>query len=163
MSIQRLTIKQPNSESSLHQAIESGRSSDFKFLLAMISDDVRMHTPVIDEIQKHKTTDNMIKRKFGRAELQPLSADENSYKESLKRTQLLHDATLASVKLNHYLKPEALAYMPIHTQGLPEETFYNLSAYSRRILDGKNETVVSQDISSKLLTAHKQDRMLYVA
>ncbi|WP_434761871.1 VC2046/SO_2500 family protein [Vibrio fortis] len=117
----------------INQAVEQGRRADFALLLSMFSDDVRDNTP-LDAFSVEETTESKLRQQFGVAEPQPLRSNQSSYEISAKQSQGFHQAGLPSAKLNHYLTPEALAFMPEGTHDFPEEVYHNLSTHERRKL-----------------------------
>ena len=117
----------------INQAVEQGRRADFALLLSMFSDDVRDNTP-LDTLSVEETTESKLRQQFGVAEPQPLRSNQSSYDISAKQSQGFHEGGLPSAKLNHYLTPEALAFLPEGTHDFPEEVYHNLSTHERRKL-----------------------------
>lgn len=117
----------------ISHAVEQGRRADFALLLSMFSNDVRDCTP-LDALDEIDTSEQQLRKQFGVSEPQPLRSDQSSYEISAHQSEQFHQASLASAKLSHYLKPEPLAYMPEDTFDLPEEVYQNLSGHDRRKL-----------------------------
>lgn len=94
----------------ISQAVLHGRRADFSLLLALFSNDVRDTTPV-EHIEQVDTTDSLLRQRFELQEPQALRNDQSSYQISARQADLFHQGGLASAKLSHYLKPEALTYL----------------------------------------------------
>ncbi|MEZ9001203.1 VC2046/SO_2500 family protein [Vibrio splendidus] len=143
----------------ISQAVEQGRRADFALLLSMFSmfsNDVRDCTP-IDTIEVTETTEDRLRKHFGVAEPQPLRSNQSSYEISAQQSNHFHQASLASAKLSHYLKPEALAFMPEDTADLPEEVYQNLSGHDRRKLANKQvPDLPLATLYNELSTAQRQ-------
>ncbi len=87
----------------------------------MFSEDVRDCTPT-DTIEVTETTEDRLRKTvwhrrtsataFKSIVLRKISAQQSNH---------FHQSSLVSAKLCHYLKPEALAFMPEDTGDLPEE------------------------------------------
>ncbi|PTP89053.1 hypothetical protein CWO04_06130 [Vibrio splendidus] len=140
----------------ISQAVEQGRRADFALLLSMFSNDVRDCTP-IDTIEVTETTEDRLRKHFGVAEPQQLRSNQSSYEISAQQSNHFHQASLASAKLSHYLKPEALAFMPDDTADLPEEVYQNLSGHDRRKLANKQvPDLPLATLYNELSTAQRQ-------
>ncbi|PMG44325.1 hypothetical protein BCU90_22530 [Vibrio lentus] len=140
----------------ISQAVEQGRRADFALLLSMFSNDVRDCTP-IDTIKVSETNEDRLRKHFGVADPQPLRSDQSSYEISAQQSNHFHQASLASAKLSHYLKPEALAFMPEDTADLPEEVYQNLSGHDRRRLANKHlPDLPHATLYNELTTAQRQ-------
>ncbi|MCW6026362.1 hypothetical protein K1Y37_27300 [Serratia marcescens] len=73
-----------------------------------------------------------------------------------KRKQF-HNAGLPSAKLSHYLKPDALTYLPEDTFDLPEDVYHNLSGHERRTLGERNKNLIPDaGLYNQLVTAQRQ-------
>ncbi len=143
----------------ISHAVEQGRRADFALLLSMFSNDVRDHTPVeaIDELD---TSENRLRLQFGVPEPQQLRSDQSSYDISAQQSAGFHQASIASAKLSHYLKPEVLAYMPEDTYDFPEEVYQNLSGHDRRKLANKKAPdLPNATLYNQLSTAHRMHQI----
>tara|TARA_Y100000588_G_C14157714_1_gene883399 strand:- start:625 stop:1161 length:537 start_codon:yes stop_codon:yes gene_type:complete len=140
----------------ISQAVEQGRRADFALLLSMFSNDVRDCTP-IDTIEVTETTEDRLRKQFGIVEPQQLRSNQSSYEISAQQSNHFHQSSLVSAKLCHYLKPEALAFMPEDTGDLPEEVYQNLSGHDRRKLANKNHPdLPSATLYNELSTAQRK-------
>lgn len=119
--------------SGVNQAVHQGHRADFALLLAFLSQDIRDNLP-INAPEVTDTNEAVLRERFSLATPQALTQSQQDYANSAYQAQLFHQAGLASAKLAHYLKPEALLFLPENTQGLPEEVFLNLSGHERRQL-----------------------------
>nr|WP_310736172.1 VC2046/SO_2500 family protein [Vibrio sp. SG41-7] len=125
-------------------------------VLADGHNDGRDCTP-IDTIEVTETTEDRLRKHFGVAEPQPLRSNQSSYEISAQQSNHFHQASLASAKLSHYLKPEALAFMPEDTADLPEEVYQNLSGHDRRKLANKQvPDLPLATLYNELSTAQRQ-------
>ncbi|ELD1796519.1 VC2046/SO_2500 family protein [Vibrio fluvialis] len=143
----------------ISQAVLHGRRADFSLLLALFSNDVRDTTPV-EHIEQVDTTDSLLRQRFELQEPQALRNDQSSYQISARQADLFHQGGLASAKLSHYLKPEALTYLPEDTQDFPEEIYLNLSGHDRRHLAQKTpKTLLPSDLYPQLNMAWRHDQL----
>jgi hypothetical protein len=115
----------------LGQAIHSKRRADFSLLLAMLSQDVRDNTPV-ESVPKNK--DSSLRELFALPLEQQVKSDESSYQRGQCIAQQFNQGGLTAARLQSYLAPDALTYMPEHTHDLPEDIYHNLSGHQRRKL-----------------------------
>ncbi len=125
----------------INHAIHEGRRADFALILSMFSSDVRDMVPV-EEVERANTNDEILRQQFGLSQPQPLRSDSSSYELAAAQAKQFHEAGLASTKLSHYLKPDALTYVPEDTFSLPEEVYHNLSGHERRQLGERNKTLI---------------------
>ncbi|KGY08142.1 VC2046/SO_2500 family protein [Vibrio sinaloensis] len=140
---------------SINHAVHEGRRADFALILSMFSDDVRDNTPV-EKIEQPELTENVLRQRFELPEPQPLRSDQSSYDISATQASLFHSAGLPSAKLSHYLKPDALTYLPEDTHNLPEEVYHNLSGHQRRQLGEKEpKQLMPADLYNKLISAQR--------
>ncbi|NNN43326.1 MULTISPECIES: VC2046/SO_2500 family protein [Vibrio] len=145
--------------SNINQAIQHGRHADFALFMALFSNDVRDACPV-EPIEEKITTEQLLRKQFSLPELQPLRNDHSSYQISAQQAHCFHSGGLASAKLSHYLKPEALTYLPEATQGFPEEVYLNLSGHDRRHLATTSANrLLTTDLYPQLNTAWRQDQL----
>ncbi|WP_117233341.1 VC2046/SO_2500 family protein [Vibrio maerlii] len=143
--------------SSVNQAVQHGRRSDFALMMSMFSSDLTQAVPV-DAVAEQKVRD--LRSEFELQEPQQLRSDENSYQRSAEQAKQFHNAGLSSAKLSHYLKPDALAYMPEGTHNLPEEVYHNLSNHERTKLSGVNESLpVSNNLYASMQTAARKQQL----
>ncbi|MCV6069141.1 VC2046/SO_2500 family protein, partial [Escherichia coli] len=67
---------------------------------------------------------------------------------------------LPSAKLSHYLKPDALTYLPEDTFDLPEDVYHNLSGHERRTLGERNKSLIPDaGLYNQLVTAQRQHQI----
>ncbi|WGW01195.1 VC2046/SO_2500 family protein [Vibrio sp. YMD68] len=141
--------------SGINHAVHAGRRADFALILSMFSDDVRDNTP-IEKIETPEITDQTLRKRFELQPLQQLRSDQYSYDISAAQANAFHYGGMASAKLNHYLTPEVLAYLPEDTHDLPEEVYHNLSGHHRRQLtENKNKTLIPIDLYNQLVVAQR--------
>ncbi|WP_321380614.1 VC2046/SO_2500 family protein [uncultured Vibrio sp.] len=140
----------------ISHAVHEGRRSDFALILSMFSNDVRDVVPV-EEVKEVKTNDEILRQQFFLSQPQPLRSDSSSYELAAGQAKQFHDAGLSSAKLSHYLKPDALTYLPEDTFNLPEEVYHNLSGHERRRLGKRNQPLISDvGLYNQLVTAQRQ-------
>ncbi|MCG3730417.1 VC2046/SO_2500 family protein [Vibrio cincinnatiensis] len=145
--------------SGISQAVQQGRHADFALFMALFSNDVRDGCP-IEPIDEQVTTEQLLRQRFELPELQPLRNDQSSYQISAQQARYFHAGGLASAKLSHYLKPEALTYLPEDTQGFPEEVYLNLSGHERRSLATKSpRSLLTTDLYPQLNMALRHDQL----
>ena len=143
----------------LSHAMHEGRRSDFALILSMFSNDVRDVVPV-EEVKEVKTSDEILRQQFFLSQPQPLRSDSSSYELAAEQAKQFHDAGLPSAKLSHYLKPDALTYLPEDTFNLPEEVYHNLSGHERRRLGERNQPLISDaGLYNQLVTAQRQHQI----
>ncbi|RTZ14116.1 hypothetical protein EJ063_17925 [Vibrio aquaticus] len=139
----------------INHAVHEGRRADFSLILSMFSDDVRDNTPVekVDEID---TTEQALRQRFELQLPQQLRSDQSSYEMSAQQASLFHTSGLPSAKLSHYLKPDALTYLPEDTHDLPEEVYHNLSGHQRRSMGEKEQKeLMPIDLYNQLIKAQR--------
>ncbi|MDV6251637.1 VC2046/SO_2500 family protein [Vibrio sp. EA2] len=142
--------------SGISHAVHEGRRSDFALILSMFSNDVRDVVPV-EEVKEVKTSDEILRQQFFLSQPQTLRSDSSSYELAAVQAKQFHGAGLPSAKLSHYLKPDALTYLPEDTFNLPEEVYHNLSGHERRRLGKRNQSLVSDaGLYNQLVTAQRQ-------
>ncbi|MGR5235669.1 VC2046/SO_2500 family protein [Vibrio alfacsensis] len=140
----------------INHAVHEGRRADFALILSMFSNDVRDVTPV-EEVNDIITSDAILRQQFGVAQPQALRSDSSSYEIAAEQAKQFHDAGLPSAKLCHYLKPDALTYLPEDTFDLPEEVYHNLSGHERRSLGERNKKLIPEaGLYNQLVTAQRQ-------
>lgn len=139
----------------INHAVHEGRRADFALILSMFSDDVRDNTPV-EKVEQLDSSEQMLRKRFELPAPQPLRSDQSSYEISASQAELFHRSGLPSAKLSHYLKPDALSYMPEATHDLPEELYHNLSGHQRRKLAEKEpKALMPADLYIQLVTAQR--------
>jgi hypothetical protein len=139
----------------INHAVHEGRRADFSLILSMFSDDVRDNTPTekVDEID---TSEQALRKRFELQGPQQLRSDQSSYELSAQQALLFHRSGLPSAKLSHYLKPDALTYLPEDTHNLPEEVYHNLSGHQRRMLSEKeSKPLMPIDLYNQLIKAQR--------
>lgn len=140
----------------INHAVHEGRRADFSLILSMFSNDVRDVVPV-EEVQEVLTSDDILRQQFGLSQPQALLSDSSSYELAAEQAKQFHDAGLPSAKLSHYLKPDALTYLPEDTFNLPEEVYHNLSGHERRSLGERNKQLIPEaGLYNQLVTAQRQ-------
>ncbi|BCN23658.1 VC2046/SO_2500 family protein [Vibrio alfacsensis] len=140
----------------INHAVHDGRRADFALIMSMFSNDVRDVVPV-EEVQETKTSDDILRHQFGLSQPQVLRSDSSSYDIAAEQAKQFHSAGLPSAKLSHYLKPDALTYMPQDTFDLPEEVYHNLSGHERRSLGKRNKSLIPEaGLYNQLVTAQRQ-------
>ncbi|MBR9789470.1 MAG: hypothetical protein GYB40_16210 [Vibrionaceae bacterium] len=140
----------------INHAVHDGRRSDFALILSMFSNDIRDVVPV-EEIKQTKTNDEILRQQFFLSQPQILRSDSSSYELAAEQAKQFHDAGLPSAKLSHYLKPDALTYLPEDTFNLPEEVYHNLSGHERRRLGKRNQALISDaGLYHQLVAAQRQ-------
>ncbi|MEZ9231962.1 VC2046/SO_2500 family protein [Vibrio amylolyticus] len=141
--------------SGISHAVQTGRRADFALIMSMFSDDVRDNTPV-EKIDEPEFTDQTLRKRFELQPPQQLRSDQNSYKISATQASAFHQGGLMSAKLNHYLVPETLTFLPEETSGLPEEVYHNLSGHVRRQLtESKPKNLLPLDLYNQLVVAQR--------
>lgn len=139
----------------ISHAVHEGRRADFALILSMFSDDVRDNTPV-EKIEQPQSSEQILRQRFELPEPQSLRSDQSSYEVSRAQANLFHTSGLPSAKLSHYLKPDALAYLPEDTYDLSEEVYHNLSAHQRRQLGEKEpKQLMPADLYNQLIAAQR--------
>lgn len=139
----------------INHAVHEGRRADFALILSMFSDDVRDNTPV-EKVEELDSTEQALRKKFELQAPQSLRSDQSSYEISAQQANLFHCSGLPSTKLSHYLKPDALAYLPEDTHNLPEEVYHNLSGHQRRKLEEKSpKQLIPVDLYNQLVAAQR--------
>lgn len=118
----------------LGQAIQHHRRADFSLLLALLSQDVRDNTPV-ESVPAPDT--KSLRDVFSLPQEQQLKSDQNSYLRGQTIATQFNQGGLTAARLQSYLAPDALAYLPEHTHDLPEALYHNLSGHQRRVLEQK--------------------------
>ncbi|MGR5070105.1 MULTISPECIES: VC2046/SO_2500 family protein [Vibrio] len=140
----------------INHAVHDGRRADFALIMSMFSNDVRDVVPV-EEVPEIKTSDDILRHQFGLSHPQALRSDSSSYEIAAEQTKQFHHAGLPSAKLSHYLKPDALTYMPQDTFNLPEEIYHNLSGHERRSLGERNKQLIPEaGLYNQLVAAQRQ-------
>ncbi|WP_322803835.1 VC2046/SO_2500 family protein [Vibrio alfacsensis] len=140
----------------INHAVHDGRRADFALIMSMFSNDVRDVVPV-EEVQETKTSDDILRHQFGLSQPQVLRSDSSSYDIAAEQAKQFHCAGLPSAKFSHYLKPDALTYMPQDTFDLPEEVYHNLSGHERRSLGARNKSLIPEaGLYNQLVTAQRQ-------
>ncbi len=140
----------------INHAVHEGRRADFALILSMFSNDVRDVVPV-EQVDNIETNDEILRQQFGLSQPQALRSDNSSYEVAAEQAKQFHGAGLASAKLCHYLKPDALTYLPEDTFDLPEEVYHNLSGHERRHLGEQNKTLMPDArLYNQLVTAQRQ-------
>lgn len=140
----------------INSAVHEGRRADFALILSMFSNDVRDVVPV-EEVSEVKASDEVLRQQFGLSQPQNLRSDSSSYELAAEQAKQFHNAGLPSAKLSHYLKPDALTYMPQDTFNLPEEVYHNLSGHERRRLGTRNQNLIADaGLYNQLVTAQRQ-------
>lgn len=139
----------------INHAVHEGRRADFSLILSMFSDDVRDNTP-IEKIDEIDTTEAALRKRFELQLPQPLRSDQSSYELSAQQASLFHNSGLSSAKLSHYLRPDALTYLPEDTHDLPEEVYHNLSGHQRRSMSEKEpKELMPIDLYNQLIKAQR--------
>ncbi|MGF1694916.1 hypothetical protein L4D20_09320 [Vibrio kyushuensis] len=139
----------------INHAVHAGRRADFSLILSMFSDDVRDNTPV-EKIEEPEITDQTLRKRFELQPPQQLRSDQSSYDISASQANAFHKGGMASAKLNHYLIPETLTYLPEDTHDLPEEVYHNLSGHLRRQLsENKPKNLLPVDLYNQLVVAQR--------
>ncbi|MFC3025522.1 VC2046/SO_2500 family protein [Vibrio zhugei] len=143
----------------INHAVHQRRRADFALMLAMFSGDVRDNTPV-EKVDDIVTTDDLLRQRFQLQPPQALRNDQSSYAIAEAQATLFHGSGLASAKLSHYLRPDALTYLPEDTHNLPEEVYHNLSGHDRRHLAEREPTKsLPADLYQQLNTAMRCDQL----
>lgn len=145
----------------LSHAVEAGRRADFALMMSMLSNDLREQTPV-EKIAEDNTTEELLRRKFGVADAQTLRTDEESYHRAAAQADSFHSGGIASAKLHHGLRPDAVAHMPQGTYDLPEEVYHNLSGHERRSLENNATKImdaIPQDLYNELVVSKRSAEM----
>lgn len=140
------------------QAVHSQRRADFSLLLAMLSDDVRDNTPVEKLPSKEEVS---LSQAFSIPKSQALRSDENSYPRGEEIAKQFNLGGLTAARLQAYLAPDALAYMPEKTSDLPEEVYHNLSQYQRQKLQKTLPKSPNYDFQlyNDLVANHRQSEL----
>ncbi|WP_100754074.1 VC2046/SO_2500 family protein [Vibrio salilacus] len=139
----------------INHAVHEGRRADFALILSMFSDDVRDNTP-IEKLEQVDSSEQALRKRFELQMPQSLRSDQGSYQQSAQQAELFHSAGLPSAKLCHYLKPDALAYLPEETHDLPEEVYHNLSGHHRRMLaEQEPKKLIPIDLYHQLIKAQR--------
>ncbi|WP_341660646.1 VC2046/SO_2500 family protein [Vibrio sp.] len=139
----------------INHAVHEGRRADFALILSMFSDDVRDNTP-IEKVTEIDTTEEALRRRFELSQPQELRSNQESYPVAATQAELFHTSGLPSAKLSHYLKPDALAYLPEDTFNLPEDIYHNLSGHQRRQLgETGSKSIMPIDLYNQLVTAQR--------
>jgi hypothetical protein len=145
----------------LNQAVEQGRRADFALLLSMFSADCRETIPVTGDLEA-SIDEEGLKRRFAVADKQKLTGDLEDYPRSASLADGFHQGGLASAKLRHYLLPEPLSYQPVHTFGLPEEVYQNLSGHTRRQLETPTVRPKAPDhLYNELVTSSRKSQFSF--
>ncbi|NVD07130.1 hypothetical protein FCU94_09420 [Vibrio sp. JPW-9-11-11] len=139
----------------INHAVHEGRRADFALILSMFSGDVRDNTP-LERLDQVDTSEQALRKRFELQAPQQLRSDQSSYQYSAQQAELFHTGGLPGAKLSHYLTPDALAYLPEETHGLPEEIYHNLSGHQRRMLnDQQPKTLMPIDLYNQLVKAQR--------
>lgn len=140
----------------INHAVNEGRRADFALILSMFSNDVRDAVP-IEEVDSVKTSDDILRQQFSLSQPQALRSDTSSYELAAEQAKQFQTSGLPSAKLCHYLKPDALTYLPEDTFNLPEEVYHNLSGHERRSLGERNKKLIPDaNLYNQLVTAQRQ-------
>jgi len=143
----------------VNEAISTNHRADFSLLLAMLSNDPREITP-IEIIPEEISDNNKLRQKLEVPKPQPLTSKEESYLTSATIANMFHTSGISSAKLNHYLTPEALCFLPLKTQGLPEEVYHNLSGHTVRHLKNKDaQHSLTQKLYNQLINNRYSDSL----
>ena len=79
------------------------------------------------QITEAETTEEALRRRFELPQPQRLRSDQESYPVAALQAELFHTSGLPSTKLSHYLKPDALTYLPEDTFNLSTTTYLGIS------------------------------------
>lgn len=140
----------------INHAVHEGRRADFALILSMFSNDVRDAVPV-EEVKEVKTGDEILRQQFGLSQPQALRSDSSSYEIAAEQAKQFQQAGLPSAKLSHYLKPDALTYLPEGTSNFAEEVYHNLSGHERRRLSEQDRKPMPDgSLYNHLVTAQRQ-------
>ncbi|HHF2851181.1 TPA: VC2046/SO_2500 family protein [Vibrio diabolicus] len=140
----------------INHAVHEGRRADFALILSMFSNDVRDVVPV-EEIKEVATSEDILRQQLELSTPQALRSDSSSYELAAQQAKQFHGAGLPSAKLSHYLKPDALTYLPEDTFNLPEDVYHNLSGHERRKLGERNKNLIpGAGLYNQLVTAQRQ-------
>ncbi|MDR9829615.1 VC2046/SO_2500 family protein [Vibrio sp. FNV 38] len=152
-------INELQTGSGINRAVHEGRRADFSLFLSMFSHDIREVTPV-DSIEEIITSDDILRKEFQLAEPQSLRSTTASYDTSAEQARQFQQGGIASAKLNHYLTPETLAYLPQNTADLPEEVYHNLSYHQLRHLNTPdNKPKLPHHFYHQMNEAHRRDQL----
>ncbi|MFX3782948.1 VC2046/SO_2500 family protein, partial [Streptococcus suis] len=88
------------------------------------------------------TSEDILRQQLELSTPQALRSDSSSYELAAQQAKQFHGAGLPSAKLSHYLKPDALTYLPEDTFNLPEDVYHNLSGHERRKLGERNKNLI---------------------
>ncbi|RSD31918.1 VC2046/SO_2500 family protein [Vibrio pectenicida] len=139
----------------INHAVHEGRRADFALIISMFSEDVRDNTP-IDKMTEAETTEEALRRRFELPQPQRLRSEQESYPVAALQAELFHASGLPSTKLSHYIKPDALTYLPEDTFNLPEDVYHNLSGHQRRQLgESENKSLMPIDLYNQLVAAQR--------
>ncbi|MGL6259164.1 VC2046/SO_2500 family protein [Vibrio sp. WXL103] len=154
-----IIINELQTGGNINRAVHEGRRADFALFLSMFSDDIREVTPV-DSVEETITSDDLLRRELQLATPQPLRSDSASYDVGSENARQFQQGGMASSKLNHYLTPEALAYLPEHTHDLPEEVYHNLSHHQQRRLNTPDQKAkLPHHFYHQMNEAHRRDQL----
>nr|WP_086940204.1 VC2046/SO_2500 family protein [Thaumasiovibrio occultus] len=146
-----LLINETQLGTHLNQSVSRGQRADFALLLAMLSPDLREHTP-LDQLHSPAYSDAVLRQKFEVPEPQPLAGEEDDYPKGEAEAMAFHEGGLSAAHLQHYTLPSALTYPPLGTFGYPENLYHNFSGHQRRQLASDAPEVVNMT-PKKLLDA----------
>jgi hypothetical protein len=148
----------------INQAISQARRADFSLLLAMLSHEVTETVGITEALPAQDMSETALetvletplRTHFSLPQPQPLQSSQETYFRGASIASSFHDGGMAGAKLQNYLQPDALAYLPEQTYQLDELVYHNLSGHSRRLL--ANEEIpphLTQDLYNQLITTRR--------
>ncbi|WP_169306987.1 VC2046/SO_2500 family protein [Ferrimonas sediminicola] len=102
---------------SLSQAIQTDRRSDFGLMLAMLSQDVRLHAEFqLPKVSQPESED--LRRRFSLPEPEQTKAHYCDAQRSCRIANAFHQSGLAQSRLQQCLDPDALVYEGEHSAAM---------------------------------------------
>lgn len=119
MQTQAILVNEWQLGDALGQAIQTDRRSDFGLMLAMLSQDVRLH----GEFQLPKPDEKPskdLREQFQLPEPEPMLGEYQQPQRSVKIADAFQKSDLVQSRLQHCLKPDALSYQGSHPHGVQQ-------------------------------------------
>lgn len=118
----------------LGECVHNERRSDFSLLLAMLTDDVRVHSqftlPKSEVIEKASSSEQL-RQEFQLPDEAPLSLKSLESIDEFNQSELVSKSQLDCLRLNNVLNPKALSFRD-NVKYIPTQVMSNTSLYCQQ-------------------------------